>query len=100
MSPKHAPLPRSGLTDKTDYGFDVVLSSGVLYHVLNPIDHLITYRKLCKLGGLVVIEAAAAISDDVLLVHAVRPDRVLYRGFATWFITTAAIDLFFSRLLL
>jgi 2-polyprenyl-3-methyl-5-hydroxy-6-metoxy-1,4-benzoquinol methylase len=81
-------------TDKTSFGFDVVLSSGVMYHVLNPIDHLMTYRKLCKLGGLVVIETAVAISDEVSFFHVIRPEETLYGGGATWFVTTAAIDLF------
>jgi 2-polyprenyl-3-methyl-5-hydroxy-6-metoxy-1,4-benzoquinol methylase len=40
-----------GPSDQTKFGFDVVLSSGVMYHVHNPIDHLMTYCKLCKLGG-------------------------------------------------
>ena len=83
-----------GPTDKTNFGFDVVLSSGVMYHVLNPIDHLMTYRKLCKLGGLVVIETAVAISDEVSFFHVIRPEETLYANDATWFVTTAAIDLF------
>jgi hypothetical protein len=83
-----------GPTDKTSFGFDIVLSSGVLYHVLNPVDHLIAYRKLCKLDGLVVIECAVTISDDVLFAHAMRPNGMLYGGVASWFVSTAALDLF------
>ena len=60
----------------------------------NPIDHLMTYRKLCKLGGLVVIETAVAVSDEVSFFHVIRPEETLYGGGATWFVTTAAIDLF------
>jgi hypothetical protein len=88
------PVTEIGPSDKTNYGFDVVLSSGVLYHVLNPIDHLITYRKLCKLGGLVVLECAVSISDEVLFFHAMRPGGMLYNGVATWFVSTAALDVF------
>jgi len=83
-----------GPTDKTHFGFDVVLSSGVMYHVLNPVDHLMTYRKLCKLGGFVVIETAVAVSDEVSFFHVIRPEETLYGNGATWFVTTAAIDLF------
>jgi SAM-dependent methyltransferase len=83
-----------GPSEQTKFGFDVVLSSGVMYHVMNPVDHFMTYRKLCKQGGLVVLETAAAVSDDVSLFHAMRPDGTLYNGFATWFVSTAAIDLF------
>ena len=83
-----------GPTDKTNFGFDVVLSSGLMYHVLNPIDHLMTYRKLGKLGGLVIIETAVAVSDEVSFFHVIRPEETLYGGGATWFVTTAALDLF------
>ena len=83
-----------GPTDNTNFGFDIVLSSGVMYHVLNPVDHLMTYRKLCKLGGLVVIESAVAVSDEISFFHVIRPEETLYGCGATWFVTTAAMDLF------
>jgi SAM-dependent methyltransferase len=89
-----APVLDIAPTDKTNYGFDVVLSSGVMYHVFNPVDHLMTYRKLCKLGGLVVIEAAVSISDEVALFHGMRPEGMLYSGFSTWFVSTTAMDVF------
>ncbi len=87
------PPKQIGATDKTSFGFDIVLSSGVLYHVLNPVEHLITYRKLCKLGGLVVIECAVTLSDDVVFNHAMRPQGMLYSGVASWFVSTTALDL-------
>lgn len=83
-----------GPKEHTNFGFDVVLSSGVMYHVLNPVDHLMTCRRLCKLGGLVALECAAAISDDISLFHGLRPEKFLYAGFSTWFVSTAALDLF------
>lgn len=83
-----------GPSAQTPFGFDVVVSSGVMYHVMNPVDHFMTYRKLCKLGGVVILETAACISDNVSFVHAMRPTGTLYNGYATWFMTTAAIDLF------
>ena len=82
---------RSVRQTRQNYGFDVVLSSGLMYYVLNPIDQLVTYRKL---GGLVVIETAVAVSDEVSFFHVIRPEETLYGGGATWFITTAEIDLF------
>ncbi len=87
------PPKQLGPTDKTSFGFDIVLSSGVLYHVLNPVEHLITYRRLCKLGGLVVIECAVTLSDDVVFNHAMRPQGMLYSGVASWFVSTTALDL-------
>jgi len=88
------PVTELGPSEVTNYGFDVVLSSGVIYHVMNPVDHLMTYRKLCKLGGLAVIECAAAVTDDVTLVHGVRPEGYLYEGFSTWFVSTGWMDVF------
>lgn len=87
------PILEIGPKENTPYGFDIVLSSGVLYHVMHPLHHLMTYRKLCKLGGLVVIECAAAISDEVSFLHSMRPDGWLYQG-GSWFVTTGSMDLF------
>lgn len=83
-----------GPAEITDYGHDIVVSSGVLYHVFNPIDHLLTYRKLCKLGGLLLLETAVALSDEISFFHVIRPEQTLYGGIATWFVTTAFLDLF------
>lgn len=80
--------------ESTEFGFDIVLSSGLLYHVLNPVEHLCTYRKLCKLGGLLVLETACTISDEVAIFHDIRGDKLTFGGRASWFITTAALELF------
>lgn len=44
--------------DKTKYGrtFDLVVFSGVLYHLINPLGYLALARSLCKKGGLFVFE--------------------------------------------
>lgn len=44
--------------DNTKYGrtFDLVVFSGVLYHLINPLGYLALVRSLCKLGGLFVFE--------------------------------------------
>ncbi|WP_439619580.1 methyltransferase domain-containing protein [Hyphomonas sp.] len=81
-------------TEVTPYGFDVVLSSGLIYHVLNPIDHLVTYRQLCKLGGLCIIESAVLLSDDIEMVHDWRGDSKAFGGNATWFVSTRALEVF------
>jgi hypothetical protein len=72
----------------------VVVSSGVMYHVMNPVDHFMTYRKLCKHNGLVILETAAAVSDEMAFYHSMRHDGTLYSGYATWFVSSASIDMF------
>jgi hypothetical protein len=47
--------------------FDLVVFSGVLYHLINPFGSLATVRGLCKLGGLMLVETAAIQSDAVTL---------------------------------
>ena len=78
----------------SNFGFDCVFSSGVIYHVLNPIDHLISYRQLCKLGGLCVIESAVLLSDEIEIVHDLHNDTKVFGGNATWFMSTRALDVF------
>lgn len=80
--------------DVTPFGYDVVLSSGLIYHVLNPIDHILTYRQLCKLGGLCVIESAVLLSDEIEIVHDWRGSQKVFGGNATWFISTRALEVF------
>jgi 2-polyprenyl-3-methyl-5-hydroxy-6-metoxy-1,4-benzoquinol methylase len=80
--------------DHTPYGFDVVLSSGVIYHVHNPIEHIVNFRRLCKTGGLVVMESAALLSDEIEMVHDWQGDKQTYGGNATWYPSTRALEIF------
>ncbi len=80
--------------DYTPYGFDIVLSSGVIYHVHNPIEHIVNFRRMCKTGGLVVVESAALLSDEIEMVHDWRGDKQTYGGNATWYPSTRAMEIF------
>lgn len=80
--------------DHTPYGFDLVLSSGVIYHVHNPIEHIVNFRRLCKTGGLVVVESAALLSDEIEMVHDWKGDKQTYGGNATWYPSTRAMEIF------
>lgn len=78
----------------TPYGYDVVFSSGVMYHVLSPLHYILQLRKLVKLGGCVVIETACAVNDEIEMHHDYRADSFVYGGSCSWFISTGALDLF------
>ncbi|MEL7488516.1 MAG: methyltransferase domain-containing protein, partial [Pseudomonadota bacterium] len=78
----------------TPYGFDVVLSSGVIYHVANPVEHLLNYRKLCKLGGVCIIEGACLVSDEIEMIHDHHGDAPAFGGQATWFVSTRALEIY------
>lgn len=79
----------------TPYGYDVVLSSGVMYHVLSPLHYILQLRKIVKLGGMVILETACAINDEIEMYHDYRNDAFVYGGRCSWFISTGALDLFF-----
>lgn len=48
--------------------FDLVVFSGVLYHVINPLGALATVRGLCKPGGLLLVETAAIQHEEPKLI--------------------------------
>jgi tRNA (mo5U34)-methyltransferase len=78
----------------TQHGYDIVLSSGVIYHVLSPLHYIMQLRRLVKLGGLVVIETACAINDEIEMHHDYRHDDFVWGRSCSWFMSTGAIDLF------
>jgi tRNA (mo5U34)-methyltransferase len=43
--------------------FDVVVSSGLLYHVYGPLNSLAYTRSLVRTGGILVVETAVAVTD-------------------------------------
>ena len=88
--------PARGLVSSqtTPFGYDVVFSSGVMYHVLSPLHYILQLRRLVKLGGKVVIETACAVSDEIELHHDYRHEGFVYGGSCSWFMSTGALDLF------
>lgn len=83
---------RAGMA--TPYGYDIVLSSGVMYHVLSPLHYIMQLRKMAKLGGMVAIETACAINDEIEMHHDYRHDGFVFGGSCSWFISTGALDMF------
>jgi SAM-dependent methyltransferase len=94
-STSYSPLKPLKVSTLTPYGYDIVLSSGVMYHVLSPLHYILQLRRLVKLGGLVILETACAISDQIEMHHDFRDGKFVYGGSCSWFVTTGAIDLFF-----
>ena len=45
-------------------GFDVVVNSGLLYHVLGPINSLASSRSLVKTGGILIVETVVDTTAD------------------------------------
>jgi SAM-dependent methyltransferase len=46
--------------------YDLVVFSGVLYHMFEPLAGLLAARRLLRNGGLMIVETAAIVSEDML----------------------------------
>jgi hypothetical protein len=76
-------------------GFDVVVLSGVLYHVFSPIHAIGLARTLLRQGGLLILETAASDQDVYAQNWVFQGDRWIYAGGTnTWFPTLRLLDHF------
>ncbi len=66
---------------------DVVLFSGVLYHMFDPLAGLTRVRGLVRHNGLVIVETVAAVSDTASLLY---NDTLWLYGPGTYFVPTTA----------
>jgi 2-polyprenyl-3-methyl-5-hydroxy-6-metoxy-1,4-benzoquinol methylase len=72
--------------------FDIVVVSGILYHVFSPF-HLLGYaRSLTRLGGLVIIETAAILDQNYAMYYNFLGDRYIYTKWDTWFMSVPLLD--------
>ena len=72
--------------------FDVIVCSGVIYHMLNPFSAFGEARKLVKEGGYVIFEfAARADSDDAGLHLNSETAKSLHELYTYWVPTPAAL---------
>lgn len=78
-------LPKA-LDEKGDRFFDVVVFSGVLYHMINPMGLLALVRGLCRLKGLFLIETAAVNSPEPQLLF--NAGANLYTASSNYFVPT------------
>lgn len=81
-----APEPRQG--------FDVVICSGVLYHVFSPFHVLAAARSALRPGGLMVIETAALPLDAYIMQYNFAGTGYVLGPSDTWFPTVPLIDHF------
>jgi 2-polyprenyl-3-methyl-5-hydroxy-6-metoxy-1,4-benzoquinol methylase len=76
-------------------GFDIVVLSGVLYHVFSPLHVLGLARTLLKEGGLLLLETAVSLRDGYSQDWVFRGDKWIYpSGTNTWFLTLRLLDHF------
>jgi hypothetical protein len=68
--------------------FDLVVFSGVLYHMINPLGLMALVRGLCKVGGLFLIETAAIQHPKEMLIFNDRGK--VYGPDSNYFIPTTA----------
>lgn len=99
VSSKHkGPINKLSYGETSPYGFDFLVSSGLLYHVQNPVDHLMTYRKLLRKNGYLLLETAAVLSDEVELIHDFRKGEKIWGGKATWYPSTKFLEIYLKAL--
>jgi 2-polyprenyl-3-methyl-5-hydroxy-6-metoxy-1,4-benzoquinol methylase len=85
----------SGFPDKGtgERGFEVVVLSGLLYHVFSPLHVVGLARTLLRQGGLLILETAASSQDRFAQFWNFRGDSWIYRnGTNTWFMTLKLLD--------
>ena len=76
-------------------GFDVVVLSGVLYHVFSPFHVIGLARTLLKPGGMLILETAASCHDGYVQNWVFQGDKWIYpSGTNTWFLTLKLLDHF------
>lgn len=55
------------ISKRKDEQFDLVIFSGILYHLIDPLGGMAIARSLCKNGGMFVIETSAFVSNEMAL---------------------------------
>lgn len=75
--------------------FDVVVMSGVLYHLFSPLAGLAVARGLLRNGGVMIVETAAIISDEAAMYW---NSASRFKGEAYFYPSVASLD-YFARFL-
>jgi SAM-dependent methyltransferase len=83
---------RGAVGVEQSFGFDVVILSGLLYHVFSPLHVLGTVRSCVRAGGLVIVETAAVRSREYDLRFNFSGTRYIYGWTDVWFPTVALLD--------
>jgi SAM-dependent methyltransferase len=69
--------------------FDVIVFSGVLYHMPDPLTGLLTVRQLVRDGGLILVETAA-VADERMVAYFNAHGR-LYSGTGTYWLPSVEL---------
>jgi SAM-dependent methyltransferase len=69
--------------------FDVIVFSGVLYHLLDPVAGLATARGLVRNGGILIVESRLAFDDEFALY--LNTNR-RFGKFAIWLMSVPCLD--------
>ncbi|MDR3614358.1 MAG: DUF1698 domain-containing protein [Candidatus Obscuribacterales bacterium] len=83
-------FPLSRLADKVSEIFDLVVFSGVYYHMFDPLAGLLRARSFLRNGGIMLIETAAVMSDEVC--NYFNSSGRFYAWQNYWFPSLAALD--------
>lgn len=77
------------LSDRGHDPFDVVVFSGVLYHMFDPLGGLASIRGLVRNGGICIIETAVAVDEtDAMYFNS----KGRFAPFALWFMTPRVLE--------
>jgi SAM-dependent methyltransferase len=79
------------LRNKGFDGFDVVINSGLLYHVYGPLNSLAYTRSLVRTGGIVVVETAVAVQNTFSM-HFNAAGKYYDDPTTFWFISIPCLD--------
>ena len=80
-------------------GYDVVVLSGVLYHVFSPFEVMALARTCLRRNGILIVETAASRDDSLSQKWNYDGNKWIYpNGTNTWFVTCRLMD-HFLRLL-
>lgn len=72
--------------------FDVVVFSGVLYHMFDPMSGIATVRSLTRTGGMMVIETSAAFTDKDECLMLFNNEGRFFPGTNYWQISVSCLD--------
>jgi SAM-dependent methyltransferase len=79
------------LTGINETNFDVVVLSGVLYHVFDPMTVLGIARTMVRPGGVMIVETAA-VAEQSYAMHYNDSGRIYFDWTSFWFITVPCLD--------
>jgi SAM-dependent methyltransferase len=74
------------------FGFDIVVVSGILYHVFSPMHLLGTARTCVRDGGLMILETAAVRSSGYRMDYNFNGSEYIYGWTDIWFPSVPLLD--------